>query len=244
MRLFPDAASGDVDLALPVNSYLGVLGEAHPVVRLVKAALSQAIVAPVILYMKMMLFGGSPFKDVKLGWLVLVVFESQAVHVIHQKRERSNHDDEEPPRDPERFDFEFTWELKLSFDPDLSALAQVQFGISSFATTDALPSDAAKKLEKRVKPWRLESLFDPEKQTIEKACLASAPKAAPVAAPNTYMEFKKQMEAGSRSSSSLNALLPQALGADEPRGSLPVAASHAKAKKEEQKRAHRQSVRF
>lgn len=56
--------------------------------------------APVWTWLKMFLLSGHSFKDVKMGWLVYVVFEGQSVHVIHQKKEQSNHDEEEVPRAP------------------------------------------------------------------------------------------------------------------------------------------------
>lgn len=54
------------------------------------------------------------------GWKIFVIFEGQEVHVIQQKQEQSNHDADDPPRTPGRFDFTFTWELKMSFDRELN----------------------------------------------------------------------------------------------------------------------------
>jgi len=158
-----------------------------------KAACSQGIVAPVWMFLKMFLLSGHSFKDVKLGWLIYVVFEGQYIHVIHQKKEQSNHDEEDPPRSPGEFDFEFTWELKMSFDLDLEKMVSASFGVSSFTVTKFCESSLGKKLEKKVKAWHLESFLSSEMQIIEKARVSSNMKQQSQTsfAPSTYDEFKK-----------------------------------------------------
>lgn len=142
----------------------------------------------------MVLLAGFPFKDVKLGWLVYVIFEGQVVHIIHQKKEQSNHDDEEPPRDPGDFDFEFTWELRMTFDVDLSKMESASFGISYFNMSSQIPSGMVKKLDKRVKGWKIDSFVEPEIQFVEKARgVAAATHSASAVTPTSraYEDFKK-----------------------------------------------------
>lgn len=142
----------------------------------------------------MVLLAGFPFKDVKLGWLVYVIFEGQVVHIIHQKKEQSNHDEEEPPRDPGDFDFEFTWELRMTFDIDLSRMENASFGISHFNMSSQIPGGMVKKLDKRVKSWKIDSSVAPEIQYLENARNVAAATRSPINTQpvnKSYDDFKK-----------------------------------------------------
>jgi len=205
------------DLQQNVNDYLVAITEAHPLVHLLKASCSQVrlftslhcphimlncshvqgIVAPVWMWLKMYLLSGQSFKDVKLGWLVYIVFESQAIHVIHQKKEQSNHDEENPPRAPGEFDFEFTWQLKMTFDANMETMTGAAFGISNFATTKFCDVALAKKLEKKVKSWRIDSFVAAEAAVVEKARAMAAQLKQPSVttfAPSTYDDFRKAVQ--------------------------------------------------
>jgi len=199
------SAEADIDLQQNVNVYLGTLGENAPFVRLLKAGCSQGIVAPVWTWLKMFLLSGHPFKDVKLGWLIYIVFDGQLIHIVHQKREQSNHDEEDPPRAPGEFDFEFTWELRMTFDIDMEKMTATSFGLSAFNTTNFCDSSLAKKLDKKVKGWRIESFIIAELALIDrvkKSNLASPLKAPSMTfAPSTYEEFRKAVQKDSGPSS-------------------------------------------
>jgi len=73
------------DISRVIDEFLiKILGETHPVAKLLKASSSQGIIAPIVLQLKMAIMTDFPSKDAKGGWYIFIIFEKNYVHVVHR----------------------------------------------------------------------------------------------------------------------------------------------------------------
>jgi len=114
-------------------------------------------VSPAWVYIRLTLLKDFPFKDVKQGWQVFVIFKTTSVIVVHRKQEQSQ----------DNF-FSFCWELVIVFDKATMNFQQAKFSIIQINYEEQMEKSEKEKLEKIVTGWKQETIL-PERpiQTAE-----------------------------------------------------------------------------
>ena len=75
-----------------------------------------------------------PYKDIRGEWWIRVTFAADAVHVTHEKREQSW-------TTKPGLEFQFMWELRISFSADLTELRATSLRIKEVTFADTAPPD-------------------------------------------------------------------------------------------------------
>eukprot|EP01120_Amphizonella_sp_Union-15-10_P015301 TRINITY_DN7848_c0_g1_i1.p1 TRINITY_DN7848_c0_g1~~TRINITY_DN7848_c0_g1_i1.p1 ORF type:complete len:928 (+),score=179.16 TRINITY_DN7848_c0_g1_i1:62-2845(+) len=147
---FPENNSHD--LSKCCHKYLTeLLGENSKVTTLLKVTCSQGILSPAWVRLKLFILQDFPFKDVKSGWKIYVIFEDDKVIVAHRKKERST----EQSLSGHSI-FQFTWELQMIFDLSLTTLQQSNLTLSSLniIDRDAITPQKQEELKNIFQKWR------------------------------------------------------------------------------------------
>jgi len=134
------------DLGRLVQNFIQRVGENTKLVRLFNACSSQGIIAPAWLYLRLSVLQDFPFKDTKQSWVIYIVLKQTNIIVLHQRKEVS------ACTRPGTCDFEFTWEIKMTFDNNMEVLKSTQFGIVNFNVI-AMSQKEQEHFKESIEPW-------------------------------------------------------------------------------------------
>jgi len=145
---------GDIssqDIAKTCDRYVKeVLGENSKVTTLLKVSCSQGILSPAWVRLKLFILPDFPFKDVKGGWTIFVIFDEDKIVVVHKKKERSV----DELLDGQTM-FQFTWELKMIFDRKLEKLRESQLVISHLTMVkEIMPIEKQEEIRSIMNHWK------------------------------------------------------------------------------------------
>lgn len=97
----------------------------HKVIVPILKSMTQEVVAPFIVPLKMMLYEVAPFKDVRGEWYIIIDYSNPShVSVSHRKKEQSMYN--EPSKS-----YTFEWSLKIQFKTDDFYLMDIDFFITN-----------------------------------------------------------------------------------------------------------------
>jgi len=154
-HFFDQTTEEKKDLTRLSSEYVATLGDDNPIVKLLKASCSQGIVSPAWIYINLFLLKEFPYKDVKLGWTVYIIFSRNRITVIHRKKEQGHN--EETLTD----EFSFVWELKMVFDSQMENLKSAVYAITDLSVSDEMDPIRSTKLKTILRPWREPTYLPP-----------------------------------------------------------------------------------
>ena len=144
------ASTGSFDVSKETDRFCReILGESSRVTSLLKVAASQGIVAPAWMKLRLFILSRFGFKDVKRGWNIVVLHSDTKVTVVHRKREASN--DETTGH----AEFEFTWEMRMSFSRKMEKLEQASFVITNVQVSPNMNEKKLAGLRAAILEWFL-----------------------------------------------------------------------------------------
>lgn len=122
-----------------------IFGENSKLSSLLKAACTQGIVSPAWIKLKLDILDGYPFKDMKKGWNIGIIFNQKDIVVVHRKSEISVNENEEVL-------FQFTWELTMKFTKKMDTMISSMLNIVELEIKN-LPDKKIPGLKTAIKYW-------------------------------------------------------------------------------------------
>lgn len=153
-QTFSEKNVSEMDLQDLLNMYFISLGEFHFISKLLKAASSQGVIAPVWLFLKS-LIPELNFIDKSNTWRISINFTSAHVIVNHEKTQTNL-----------ARDFEFTWQYSLLFKREDITLTKVKFNVMRLNIFSSLDSETYHELLKLI-PW----YYSTNSPSLIKRCL-------------------------------------------------------------------------
>lgn len=101
---------------------------------LILRACNQAAISPAVLALKTSIGQKLPYKDVRGEWFIRIVFSPDSVTVTHEKHEQSW-------TTKPGLEFQFVWELCLTFSLDLKDLRSTSLRIKHVTFRDTAPEE-------------------------------------------------------------------------------------------------------
>eukprot|EP01121_Diplochlamys_sp_Union-15-3_P021548 TRINITY_DN8771_c0_g1_i1.p1 TRINITY_DN8771_c0_g1~~TRINITY_DN8771_c0_g1_i1.p1 ORF type:complete len:263 (+),score=39.28 TRINITY_DN8771_c0_g1_i1:87-875(+) len=129
-----------------------ILGPDHKITNLLKVTCNQGMMFPPWNVLRERLLKDFPFKDMKGGWTIDIIFSMEKITVVHSKKERSLTEGADGSAH-----YTFTWQFAIVFDLTISKPVDVYLMISSL-NIGALEVEKAIELEKILNTWKMHTL--------------------------------------------------------------------------------------
>lgn len=139
-------------LAGQLGQFFRMIGEDCKLVKILKTC-HQGTIAPIIIEMRLKILSGFPFRD-SPGWKIRISSDplTKIVSVSHTKRQcQQSHNRPEE-------EFEFEWELKIEFNPQIEEIINVSFKVNELKFGKDCSAELKEKLTLCLKDYRPEVL--------------------------------------------------------------------------------------
>jgi len=142
---YKEYIKGTGDISQQILKFLAdVINDNSKLMKVLKAC-HQKILLPGYYFIKSQIYEHYPFKDFRGSWSIKIVVDTDEVTVTHKKRQQSNSETDGAP------DFEFDWELKISFDKNIQRIQRISAKVVNTLVNEKLSDE---------KKQHIHSIFD------------------------------------------------------------------------------------